>query len=193
MPSRPTSMPHSGSAARRTPASPPASSPAPMKMPSSFQAILPHIDETDLPPALRKDLLENSAVGEGIRRIGDQSGHHRHSRSRSRSRSSTRIQRGIRLPYSSPNDANAALPADKQVAAAEAPHHTRGRARRWLIVTLSTGVLAVACYLVAVIGRSIRISLGKVRDGGSSARCRQSVGSQRSPRVSMRWENLPAH
>ncbi len=61
------------------------------------------------------------------------------------------------------DDASAML-LDKNVAAAEA--HTVREASRasWIILTFSAGVLAIACYLVAVIGRSIRISLGKVRD-----------------------------
>lgn len=120
------------------------------------------LDEADLPPALRKGLLENSrtarAYGALAIKVVTTAIHGRQEGLALQSEFSAAFD-----SLSLANDASAAL-LDRQVAAAEA-HTIREAARAgWLIAAFGAGVLAVACYLVAVIGRSIRISLGNVRD-----------------------------
>jgi diguanylate cyclase (GGDEF)-like protein len=120
------------------------------------------LDETDLPPVLRKELLENSRSARAFATLAIKVV----STAIHNQKEGLAFQSEFRAAFDSlslANDESAAL-LDKQVAAAEA--HTIREASRagWLIATFSASVLVIACYLVAVIGRSIRISLGKVRD-----------------------------
>jgi diguanylate cyclase (GGDEF)-like protein len=120
------------------------------------------LEEMDLPPALRKDLLENSRMAREFTalalKVVTTAIHNREQ--------GLALQSEFTAAFDSLSRANDASAGslDKQVAAAEA--HTIREASRasWLILTFSACVLMIACYLVAVIGRSIRISLGKVRD-----------------------------
>jgi len=125
-------------------------------------ADLTALADLDLPPAVGKKLAENSQIAKGYATLAVKMVTTAvHDRAQA-----LHLYPEFTATFDALGDVNeeSAALLDKEVAAAETNTIREAASAHKLIVVCSIVTVLIVCLLVALIGRSIRISLGKVRD-----------------------------